>query len=451
MTEHFAVRGVVEGFYGVYYTPPERESLLRFLADHGFNLYIYGPKNDRYHRARWRQPYPEDLLQDIARAADVARDRGVEFCYAISPGTDIRYSDDGDFDAITGKLAGFHERGIRSFSLFLDDIASSFRHAADAARYATYAEAHADLTNRLRAWLLQLDPACRLSMCPTRYHGAPPFSPYIQELGERLHPEIDVFYTGLDVCSPTIGPDETRAFGQALQRAPLIWDNYPVNDLAMQPQLHIGPVRGRAPGLAETVEGFAVNPMIQAEASKIPLATFAAYFRDPAGYDPDHAWGEALAEVAGEESAAALRSLAETSLRSPLRTPEAERLQRLTDAALAELRRAGTTGGPAVRALQAYLDELDEACDHLKFRMRNLALRNELLPWIEALEHWVWSARFAVELLDAAHAGDDLVRPRKRTQERLAEATAHPKWIGGRAFLPLIEHVLEAVGEPATA
>ena len=451
MTEHFAVRGVVEGFYGVFYTPPERESLLRFLADHGFNLYIYGPKNDRFHRARWRLPYPEDLLQELARAADLGRERDVEFCYAISPGTDIRYSDDDDFDAITRKLGSFHERGIRSFSLFLDDIASTFRHAADGERYGTYAEAHADLTNRLRAWLLQLDPACRLSMCPTRYHGEPPFSPYIQELGERLHPEIEVFYTGVDVCSATIGPDETRAFGEAMQRAPLIWDNYPVNDLAMQPQLHIGPVRGRSHELTATVKGFAVNPMIQAEASKIPLATFAAYFRDPAGYDPDRAWDEALVTVAGEDSAGALRSLAETSLRSPLRTPEAERLQRLTDAALEELRAAGNTGGTALDAFTAYLDELDEACDHLKFRMRNLALRNELLPWIEALEHWLWSARFALEVLDASHAGEDLKRPLARAQERLATAKAHPKWIGGRAFLPLIEHVLGTVQEPTTA
>src|SRR5688572_1479837 len=48
----FTLRGAVEGFYGVFYTPPERNDLIRFLGKNGFNLYVYGPKNDRQHRAR---------------------------------------------------------------------------------------------------------------------------------------------------------------------------------------------------------------------------------------------------------------------------------------------------------------------------------------------------------------------------------------------------------------
>jgi hyaluronoglucosaminidase len=47
----------------------------------------------------------------------------------------------------------------------------------------------------------------------------------------------------------------------------------------------------------------------------------------------------------------------------------------------------------AVHALQERLDTLDEACYHLKYRMENLALRQDLLPWIEVLEHWIWMTR----------------------------------------------------------
>ena len=50
----FAIRGVVEGFYGVFYTAPQRDDLIRFVGRHGFNYYLYGPKNDRRHRTRWR-------------------------------------------------------------------------------------------------------------------------------------------------------------------------------------------------------------------------------------------------------------------------------------------------------------------------------------------------------------------------------------------------------------
>lgn len=46
-----ALLGVVEGFYGVFYTFPERIDMIRFIARHGYRQYIYGPKNDRQHRA----------------------------------------------------------------------------------------------------------------------------------------------------------------------------------------------------------------------------------------------------------------------------------------------------------------------------------------------------------------------------------------------------------------
>ena len=54
----FPIRGVIEGFYGPFYTFPERNDLIRFVGQHGYNLYIYGPKNDRQHRNRWREGSP---------------------------------------------------------------------------------------------------------------------------------------------------------------------------------------------------------------------------------------------------------------------------------------------------------------------------------------------------------------------------------------------------------
>jgi hypothetical protein len=44
--------GVVEGFYGVFYTFPQRNDLIRFIGSHGYNAYLYAPKNDRQHRIR---------------------------------------------------------------------------------------------------------------------------------------------------------------------------------------------------------------------------------------------------------------------------------------------------------------------------------------------------------------------------------------------------------------
>src|SRR5690606_35543984 len=140
-------------------------------------------------------------------------------------------------------------------------------------------------------------------------------------------------------------------------------------------------------------------------ASKIPLLTYAEYLADPASYDPDAAWERALAEVAGPASAGPLRRFAENSTYSCLQPAEAEALTRLAGAAVAALERGEPVSGPAVAALQAYLDSLDEAVYHLRNRLSNLALRQDLLPWLEVLEHWYQLGRRALEALAAQERG----------------------------------------------
>ncbi|HEX7021552.1 MAG TPA: beta-N-acetylglucosaminidase domain-containing protein, partial [Trueperaceae bacterium] len=184
---HRAIRGAIEGFYGTFYTQPERLRLLQFLGAHDYNHYIYAPKNDRQHRARWREPYPERIMTQFQEATRVARASGIDFCYSLSPGVDLSYASEDDFRALTSKLQAFYDLGVRSFSLLLDDIHPEFRAAADRTRYRSYGEAHADLSNRVYAWLSERDEPCSLSMCPTDYHGTPPFSDYLHQLGCDLH------------------------------------------------------------------------------------------------------------------------------------------------------------------------------------------------------------------------------------------------------------------------
>jgi hyaluronoglucosaminidase len=442
----FRVRGVVEGFYGVYYTLPQRLDLLRFLGDNGFNLYVYGPKNDRQHRNRWREAYPDDVLDDFAQANASARAAGVTFCYALSPGVSICYSDPGDFTRVIAKFEALYACGVRAFSLLLDDIASRFQHAQDEAHYGgSYAAAHADLCNRALEWLRAKDPVCSLSMCPTDYHGSPPFSAYLHSLGGAMHSDIDVFYTGPDVCSATMPTALASAFAEAIGRAPLLWENYPVNDLDMQPELHVGPIRGRPADLAGAVRGVVVNPMLQPEASKIPLLTWAEYLADPRGYDPEAAWARALEVVAGPASASALRRVAENSLHSCLGTPEAPLLAGLAEAALQALRDGkSATGHPALAELADYLTSLDEAIYHLRNRLRNLALRADLLPWLEQLENWYHAGRSALTVLAARHAGQSHGAEVKQLRAALDAARRHPKRIGGE-LLPLAEHALALI------
>ena len=60
--------------------------MLRFEGQHAMNVYYYAPKDDPYHRARWREPYPRDQLKRLGELVETAHQNFVDFCFAISPG-----------------------------------------------------------------------------------------------------------------------------------------------------------------------------------------------------------------------------------------------------------------------------------------------------------------------------------------------------------------------------
>ena len=67
-------RGTVEGFYGTPWSHEARLSQLDFYGKNKMNVYIYGPKDDPWHRDKWRVPYPEAEAKRIARFGLPAQD-----------------------------------------------------------------------------------------------------------------------------------------------------------------------------------------------------------------------------------------------------------------------------------------------------------------------------------------------------------------------------------------
>jgi hyaluronoglucosaminidase len=440
----FEIRGVVEGFYGVYYTVPQRERLIRFIGDLDFNTYIYGPKDDREHRVRWRELYPEETMQRFAHTVQVARQSGVRFVYALSCGLSICYSSEEDLAHIQKKFLAFHRIGVRDFSLFLDDISHEFPHDEDRRVFSSYAQAHAAICNRVLEWLRSVDTECTLSMCPTDYCGEAPFSAYLHELGAGLDPRIDIFYTGPQVCSTRITTDHVLRFAEAVKRQPIIWDNYPVNDSSMRPELHIGPIKGRSEDLFKGCKGIVSNPMNQAEASKIALATYADYFARPGDYAPEESWESAIQRVAGESSAPHVRLLAETSLMSCLQREAAPKMASLAERLLNSQREGlKVKDNPAASELSDYLTQLDEACYHIVNRMENFELRNDLLPWIEVLENWISAGRGVLKVLELLERGLDYSSALRTVKDALDAVSKHPKRITGGALSPLVDYCMK--------
>ena len=144
-----------------------------------------------------------------------------------------------------------------------------------------------------------LGPRTRLTVCPTVYWGTGT-EPYLVGLGEGLDPRIGLFWTGRAICSPTLDLADAATFARTTNRPATYWDNYPVNDVAMGYELHIGPYRGRDPHLWRAATGIIANGMELFESSHIPFATIADYLRDPEGYEPEASWQRALRDVVGD-------------------------------------------------------------------------------------------------------------------------------------------------------
>lgn len=290
----FPIHGVVEGFYGSHWTPEERLDIIRFMGEFGLQSYFYAPKDDPYHRSRWREPYSGEHLAIFEELLEVAQRHQVTIWYAISPGLDMVYSSEEDYQALMAKMEAMIDLGIAHVALFLDDVPETLNHAADREAFANLGEAHVHIVNRLHADLSER--GVKLSVCPTTYTNAWGDREYIRILGEGVPSEIPLFWTGVDVAIVRITAGEARNWGEKMQRKPLIWDNFPVNDFDSW-RVFLGPLEGREPGLAGTTTGIVANPMNQPYASMIPLATVAYYALDPHNYEPEPALQRALEEL----------------------------------------------------------------------------------------------------------------------------------------------------------
>ena len=345
----FAVRGIIEGFYDRLWTWPERERVAAEAASMGFTTYVYAPKEDRLQNAGWRSSYPDADRRRLTAFAERCRRDGMEAWFGLRP-VGISYADDADAGLVVDRLRDYVALGADGLLLLADDIPASLD-AAAAGRFEDLADAHAWLVGRVADAL----EGTRLAFCPTEYHG--PGGPYLRRLGPAVPPSVELCWTGREVCSPKITGPEAVAIGDVLRRPPLIWDNYPVNDAAMTQELHIGPIRDRDPGLADVTAGIWVNPAMEPEASLVPLATWADYLAEPAGYDPDASWDRALHRFAGGKAdAAAVAALAAHADRSVIRQP----WRREADAPVPpEARRAGSVANERLAAdLRRFVEAL---------------------------------------------------------------------------------------------
>jgi len=293
---YFQTRGIVEGFYGKEWTWKQRRDVVSFAGDIGYNLYIYAPKIDLFHRENWREMYDQVFCDKFSELIKTGAAHGVDISMAVSPGLSLVYSDQKELDILKQKYLEFSRLGVKTISIFLDDIPEKLVHEGDIRKYASLADAQSDFVNRLYDALKDEIEGLKMILCPTPYHGET-VGPYHFTLGKHLYKEIEIMWTGPQVCSEKIPLKNVEMAAEAFGRDIMIWDNFPVNDSVMVPELHIGLYKGREKTMYERCTGLVINPMNQPYASLLTLKNIKKYMDNPSDYCPAEALKETIKEM----------------------------------------------------------------------------------------------------------------------------------------------------------
>ena len=365
-------RGVVEGFYGTPWSHEARKRQFEFYGRNKMNVYIYGPKDDPYHRAHWRTPYPAAEARRISELAEYARQNGVHFYWAIHPGIDIKWTA-ADRDSLVAKFEQMYKLGVRSFAVFFDDIWGE----------GTKADKQAELLNYVDENFIQKkSDVSPLVMCPTEYNrswASDKEDGYLRTLGRLLNKSIFVMWTGNSVVH-LIDKPTMEWVNPRIDRKAYIWWNYPVTDY-VRDHLMLGPVYGNGQDIAGDLSGFVSNPMEHAEASKIALYGIADYTWNIADFDAQRDWEKSLRDLL-PGAADALRTFA---LYNEDPGPNGHGFRREESPAIAAIDsalKAGGDNGQVVLDLLTRCSELKTAADVLLADRENPLLIRELKPWL---------------------------------------------------------------------
>ena len=338
----FAWRGVIEGPYGRPWDAGQRQAMLAFMAGHGFNAYVHAPKEDLYQRAQWRDPYPAAQQAAFDREIAFAKRRGIRWVPNLSPGAPaippqaeltgrlsapLCYSCRGDLAVVLGRLERFRRAGARTFMVSFDDVRKQFARDEDLQTYGpgeeAYGRANGDFLTRLLRALRKRDTGARLLTVGADYLGTRD-TPYLRGLRARLDPDVGVMWTGPGLFSQSFTARDARAYGRAIGRVPLVWENWTVNDLEgniagadRTRRIHLGPYRRGAEAVG-AVRGFFLNPMNEAALNTLPFLTAADYFAAPASYRPRASFRRATKRLGGP-AAAGLRAFAEVNYSDRIR------------------------------------------------------------------------------------------------------------------------------------
>ena len=233
-------KGYIEGFYGRLMSLKDRTVILNKLSELSMDFYIYGPKEDPFHRSSWSSIYPEDKTEDLQKFKEIGEKLGIRTYMALSPLISPKDNLKEGIKSIDEKIKQFKDIGFKDFAIFFDDV--------DFERNEILAKTHSDILNSVSDSINQ-DNQDSLIFCPTVYcnrftKGELKDSPYLKALSKEVPETIPMLWTGKEVVSKTINDVDILSLKQIIKNPIIIWDNYYANDYCPR-KLFIGDYQGR--------------------------------------------------------------------------------------------------------------------------------------------------------------------------------------------------------------
>ena len=417
-------RGVVEGFYGNPWSHTDRLRQFDFYGKNKLNVYIYGPKDDPYHRNQWREAYPEEEAKRISELAKAAAQNKVDFVWAMHPGGDIQWNE-ADFNSSIQKLEWMYALGVRAFAIFFDDIFGAEQ---------SKGEKQAEYMNFLnREFVQKHADVAPLILCPTEYNKSWAGKNYLPALGRTMDKDIRIMWTGATVVD-MINKDDMDWINERIQRNAYIWLNYPVNDFCIDHML-MGPTYGNDLDIAEQLSGFVSNPMEYAEASKVSLYSIADYTWNMDAYDSKASWERAL-QVLMPEHVEAFRLFCQHNVDLG---PTGHGLRRQGESAAfkkaAEKFSASLANGydaEAVAEMTKEFTAMIAAADELLASTEEPEMVAEIAPWLQVMKIMGQRGETMMSLYTLLHKGDE--QGFIAAYEQLAQLEQDQKTVISRGF-----------------
>ena len=154
-------------------------------------------------RNEWWLPIPDSKKKAFEKVFEKSKEHGISYCFGIHPQLSsprpADLSSEKDFETLWQHYAWAQSKGVKWFSLPLDDVTGVKIDGKE----------HALFVNKLLNKLREKDKDAQMIFCPTYYHVNPQAvkdkeKKYLEDLGKYLDKSVYVFWTGPSILPKTV-------------------------------------------------------------------------------------------------------------------------------------------------------------------------------------------------------------------------------------------------------